>query len=134
MDLDVPCNVEFKDKREIVEKIYISPHGSIIPAVGKDVQGFFIFCRKLVRNKTKQSTEKVSEHNRSTVFLSDLVLCGHQQEWCQLCLIIYPLFITLTHNLRQLPFSPPPPPLTDYAAPLVRECMRKYVTVFDLNR
>ena len=26
-------------------------------------------------------------------------LCAHQQEWCQLCLIIYPLCITLTHYL-----------------------------------
>ena len=35
----------------------------------------------------------------------------HQEEWCQLCLIMYPLFITLAHNLHQLPFSPPPPPM-----------------------
>ena len=26
----------------------------------------------------------------------------HQREWCQLCFIIYPLFMTRTHNLRQL--------------------------------
>ena len=31
-------------------------------------------------------------------------LRAHQQEWCQLFLIVYPLFITLPHNLRQLPF------------------------------
>ena len=38
----------------------------------------------------------------------------HQQEWCQLRLIIYPIFITLPHNLRQLPFSSPPP--AEYAS------------------
>ena len=34
----------------------------------------------------------------------------HQQEWYKLHIIIYPLFITLPKNLRQLPFSPLPLP------------------------
>ena len=50
------------------------------------------------------------------------VLRAHQQEWCQLRLITYPLSITPPHNLRQLPFSPPiplpPPPPTEYDGPL----------------
>ena len=38
-------------------------------------------------------------------------LRAHQQGWCQLCLIIYPIFVTLPKNLHQLPFSSPPPNL-----------------------
>ena len=59
--------------------------------------------RKLACTKPKQSTDKVSKHNNSAVFSQAMVLSGHQQECCQLCLILYPLFITLTHNLRILP-------------------------------
>ena len=67
-----------------------------------NVQFFFGFCRKLARTKTQQGTDKASEHNWHTVFSQDLVLHGHLQERCQLCLIIiYPLFITLPHNLLQ---------------------------------
>ena len=42
-------------------------------------------------------------------------LRAHEQERCQLRLIVYPLFILFLHNLRQLPFLPPPPP--EYATP-----------------
>ena len=38
------------------------------------------------------------------------LLHRYQQEWCQLFPIINPLFITLTHNIRQLIFLPLPPP------------------------
>ena len=33
-------------------------------------------------------------------------LCAHQQEWYQICLIIFLLFITVPQNLYQLPFFP----------------------------
>ena len=69
----------------------------------------FVFCRKLVRTKTQQGTKKVSEHNRRAVFSRVLIFRTHQQKWRHLCFILYPLFILLPHNLRQLPFSPPPP-------------------------
>ena len=38
----------------------------------------------------------------------------YQQEWCQLCIIIYHISIKIPHNLRQLYFSPPPPLMTEY--------------------
>ena len=57
----------------------------------------------------KAQTDKVSEHNRRAVFSRVLIFHTHQQKWRHLCFILYPLFILLPHNLRQLPFSPPPP-------------------------
>ena len=72
-------------------------------------QFFPAFSRKLAPTKTEKITDKAIKHNRGAVFLQALVLLGNQQEWCQLCLIVHSLFITLPQNLRQLPFSPPPP-------------------------
>ena len=83
-------------------------------------QGFFDFFRRLARTKTEQITDKARKHNGHTIFLRYLVLHTHKQEWIQLCMEIYPIFITLTYNLHQLPFLPPlmlPPP-TEYATPL----------------
>ena len=89
---------------------------SVIQGVFHDnFPGFsgFGFCRKLVRTKNKQGTYKVSKHNVCTVFLLALVFRTHQQNWRQIYFIVYPLFVLLPHNLRQLLFSPPPltPPL-----------------------
>ena len=75
-------------------------------------------CRKLARTKNQQVTEKASRQNGRTVFCRFYYWLGaYQQECCQHFLIIYSLFITLPHNLRQLPFSPPPPPQIECAAP-----------------
>ena len=83
----------------------------------------FGFRRKLTCTKTQQVTDKASRHNGCAVFLRDLVFRTYQQKWCQLCFIIYPLFILLPHNLRQLPFSPPPlplpPPPSEHAAVII---------------
>ena len=46
-----------------------------------------------------------------------LVFRTHQQKWRQPCFILYILFVLLPHNLRQLPFSPPPP--LDHAATIL---------------
>ena len=83
---------------------------------------------KLARTKTEQSTEKENKNKGSKLFFGDLVLRGHKQELYQLCLIIYPLFITLSHNLHQLNFLPPPSPQTEYATPLVGEGMLNNMT------
>ena len=45
-------------------------------------------------------------------------LCVHQQKLCQLCLVVYDLFITLPHSFCQILFSPILPP--EYATALVR--------------
>ena len=89
---------------------------------------FFGFCRKLVRTKTQQGTDKASKHNGRTVF-SRFWYCLrlHQQEWCQLCLIVFILYLfyfyiicanfflfCLCLCIRQ---STPPP--IEYAPPLV---------------
>ena len=53
--------------------------------------------------------------------MRDLVFHIHQQKWCQICFIIYPLFVLLPHNLRQLTFLTPPlpPPLPEQAATII---------------
>ena len=76
----------------------------------QNVPDSFRFFRKLVRTKTKQITDKESKHNSIIFFFWALVLYRHQQEWSQLCLILYTLFITLHHHLFQLPISPLTPP------------------------
>ena len=82
----------------------------ILPAVSKKCPSFSGFCRKLAHKKLEQCTYKSIKHNGSTVFLQALVLRGHKQEWCQLRLIIYHIFITLPQKFHQIPFSSPPPP------------------------
>ena len=81
------------------------------------------FFRKLLCTKTKQGTDKSSNHNRPTAFSQDLVLLTRASTGVvsTLSINLSYIFITLPHNLRQLPFSPPPPPPppTEYAAPLV---------------
>ena len=69
----------------------------------------FISCRKLAHTKNQQGTDKSNEHNGCTVLLQDLVFCMHQQKWRQLCFILYPHFVLLTHHLRQLPLLSPSP-------------------------
>ena len=82
------------------------------------------FHRKLTRKKTQQGMEKVRKLNRRTVSSWIVVLCRHQQDWCQPCLIIYTLFIALTHKLRQLTFLPPPPqPIECVATDRVRRTL-----------
>ena len=81
----------------------------------------FEFCRKLAITKTQQGTDKASKHNRSTLFTRDLVLLMRASTGVVSTLSIHLsyIFITLPHNLHQLPFLslPPPPPPTEYAAP-----------------
>ena len=79
----------------------------------------FGFCRKLVRTKNQQGTEKASKNNGRTVFSRALIFHMHQQKWHQICFIIYPIFILLPQNLHQIPFSPPPQPLPYHAAAII---------------
>ena len=59
-------------------------------------------------NKAQRKRENITGVQYFPGFWS--CLRAHEQEWCQLHLIVYSLFILLPHYLRQLPFSPPPPP------------------------
>ena len=65
-----------------------------------------------MRTKNQQSIDKVSEHNRLTLFLQDLVFIARALTGVvsTLSSIIYPLLITHPHYLHQLPFPPPSPP------------------------
>ena len=69
-------------------------------------------ARKLNKAQTKRVNITCVQYFHGLCYC----LRTHQQEWCQLRLIIYPLFITFPHYLRQLPFSPPPPPRIERAA------------------
>ena len=55
-------------------------------------------------------------------------LSTHQQEWCQLHLIIYPLFIILPHNMRQLTFLRPPLPLIECATTNIVRLQHQQIT------
>ena len=90
------------------------------------------FRKKLPHTKTQQGTDKAIKHNGYTVFLWDLVLRNHQQKWRTICFIIYPLFILLPHNLRQLPFFPQrlPPPRPVHAAAILGRVSISLVVVF----
>ena len=52
----------------------------------------------------------------------------HQQKSRQLCFILYPLFMKISHNLRQPPFLPPPPPLIECAA-TDRVCLHHWQSI-----
>ena len=73
----------------------------------------FIFCRKLVRTKTWQGTDKAIKYNRRTVFSWALIFITHSSTGVVSILSyqIYSIFITLPNYLRQLTILPPPPPL-----------------------
>ena len=91
----------------------------IQPSVNDKCLGcFFGLCRKLVRTKTQQSRDKVSKHNRRTVFSRALVLLTRASTGVVSTSFyhVYLLFITLPHNLRQLPFLSLPPQPTECAA------------------
>ena len=68
-----------------------------------------------VRKTNKAQTNRA--HITGVRYYPGLWSClrAHQQEWCQLCPIIHPLFITLPHNFHRLHSSPPPP--AEYVAP-----------------
>ena len=82
----------------------------------------FRFCRKLVRTKLNKAQTKLVNITGVNYFCGIwYCLRSNQQDWCQRYLIILPLLITLTHNLRQHTFLPwPPPPIECAAADIVR--------------
>ena len=82
-----------------------------------NVQFFTDFAETLCAWKTNKAKKKWENITGVQYFRGILsYLHVHQQEWCQLCPIIYTLyslhFLTICTNF---PFSPPPPP--EYAAP-----------------
>ena len=94
---------------------------------------FVGFRRKLVRTKNQQSTYKARKHNGRTVFSRVLFLLT--RAWTEvistLSYRVYPLLILLPRHLRQLPFSPPPPP--EYASPSVLDGILKHMTALPPN-
>ena len=84
----------------------------ILGLVRKICAYFFLwFGRKLVCTKTNQITDKASKHNGHTVILWAWVLLTRASTVLvsTSSFILNHLWITLSQNLRQLPFSPPPP-------------------------
>ena len=63
-------------------------------------------------NKAHKNQEKITD----VPYFPGIWSClrTHQHEWCQICLILYPLFIKIPQNLLQTPFSPPSSPPTEY--------------------
>ena len=59
--------------------------------------------------------------------------CPYQQVVSTLYFIFYLPLIVIPHYLRQLTFSPPPPPLTEYAATPARVGIIKSKTVLPLT-
>ena len=90
----------------------------ILGSVSKKCPCFFRIFRKLARTKTKQITDKASRHNGRTVLLCALVLLRRVSTVVvsTSSFILNPFYITLPHNLHQLPFSPPPPQPTECAS------------------
>ena len=85
-----------------------------------------------VRKPKKAQTNK--EHIMGVQYFPGIWSClsVHKQEWCQLHPIVYPLLITLYHNLLQLPLSPPPPP--EYAPLWVWVGIQKHITASPPDR
>ena len=84
----------------------------VIPGAVRSNVSVFLISRNLALTKTEQGTDKASKQTQCTVFLRDFFPQAHQKEWCQLCLIIYHIFVLFPHNLDQIPFLPPHLPPT----------------------
>ena len=105
---------------------YALSHTNILTRCSRPIRGAFLdnlpgfsgflFCTKLARIKTQQGTQTKKSNIRGVHYFLGIwsCLCVHQQEWCQLLLMVYPLYILFPHNLCQLPFSPST--LPEYAA------------------
>ena len=77
-----------------------------------DVQVFFSDFVGSSRVQKPNKSQKERAHITGIQYFPVIWSClhAHQQDLCQLLPIVYPPFITLSHNLCQLPFLPPPPP------------------------